>query len=33
MADILPDAAAAPIGAMMKEGAVAMSAALAHLAH
>jgi carbon monoxide dehydrogenase subunit G len=32
MADILPDAVAAPIGAMMKEGAVAMRAALARLA-
>ena len=32
MADVLPDAAAPPIGAMMKEGAVAMSAALARLA-
>jgi hypothetical protein len=31
MADILPDAAAAPIGARMKEGAAAMSVALARL--
>jgi len=32
MADVLPDVAAPPIAAMMKEGAVAMSAALARLA-
>lgn len=32
MADILPDEAAIPIGAMMREGAVAMNSALALLA-
>jgi hypothetical protein len=31
-ADILPDEAAVPIGTMMREGAVAMSTALARLA-
>ena len=32
MADILPDEAAASIGAMMREGAIAMNTALTHLA-
>jgi hypothetical protein len=32
MADILPDEAAAPIGAMMREGAVAMNTTFSHLA-
>lgn len=31
-ADVLPHDAAAPIGAMMREGAISMAAALAHLA-
>jgi hypothetical protein len=31
-ADILPDEAAAPVGAMMREGAIAMNTALAELA-
>ncbi len=32
MADVLPDEAAAPIGAMMRQGAIAMNSALARLA-
>jgi Polyketide cyclase / dehydrase and lipid transport len=32
MADVLPDEAAAPIGAMMREGAIAMNTALTRLA-
>jgi len=32
MADVLPDEAAGPIGAMMREGAIAMNAALTRLA-